>query len=187
MARRTATRAGVADRPTPGSAAASGPDADPHEVARAIVLRQLTNGPRTRAQLVQAMHRRGVPDDVGEQVLDRFSELGYVDDAAFAQAWVQSRHAGKGLARRALAYELRQRGVADDTLQAAVDAVDSDDERRAAEALVRRRLAGLRAVPAEVATRRLVAMLARKGYSSGLAMAVVREALAAHPNPHPPR
>ena len=178
MSRRSGQRSDVADGPTPGSSAAAGPDADPVEVARAIVLRQLTNGPRTRAQLSLALRRKSVPDNVAEQVLDRFSELGYVDDEAFAHAWVQSRQVGKGLARRALAHELRQRGVAEDTARAALDTVDPDAEREAAQALVRRRLAGMQALAPEVATRRLLGMLARKGYPSGLALTVVRDAVA---------
>ncbi|MFZ0324095.1 MAG: regulatory protein RecX [Actinomycetes bacterium] len=166
-----------ADGPTPGSSASAGPDADPVEVARAVVLRQLTNGPRTRAQLAEALRRRSVPDEAAQQVLDRFGELGYVDDDAFAHAWVESRHNGRGLARRALAHELRQRGVADETARAALEAVDAESERATAQRLARRRLASMRTLPRDVVTRRLVAMLARKGYPPSVAGSVVRELL----------
>jgi regulatory protein len=172
-------RRSTSDGPTPGSAADLAPDADPVDVARAIVLRQLTAGPRTRSQLEQALKRRDVPDSAAGEVLDRFAELGYVDDEAFARAWVDSRHAGRGLARRALTYELRQRGVSDDVAREAVDTLDADAERETARALVRRRLASLRGQPADVAARRLAGMLARKGYPSGLAFAVIREELQA--------
>lgn len=172
-------RRSTSDAPTPGSAADLTPDADPVDVARAIVLRQLTAGPRTRAQLEQALRKRDVPDDAALQVLDRFSELGYVNDEAFAKAWVDSRHAGRGLARRALSHELRQRGVSDEVARDAVDTLDPDDERETARRLVRRRLASMRGQSADVATRRLAGMLARKGYSSGLAFAVIREELTA--------
>jgi regulatory protein len=150
-------------------------------VARSIVLRQLAAGPRTRAQLQRALDRRGVPADAAEQVLDRFSELGYVDDAAFAQAWVQSRQRGRGLARRALAHELRQRGVDDDVARDVLDAMDPQAERAAAEDLVRRRLSSLRNQPDDVKARRLSGLLARKGYPPGLAQSVVRNALADQP------
>ncbi len=90
------------------------PPADPESVARAICLRLLTGAARTRADLAEALRRRGVPEDAAESVLDRLCEVGLVDDEAFAHAWVASRQAGRGLARRALATELRRRGVDDE-------------------------------------------------------------------------
>jgi regulatory protein len=154
------------------------PDAKPESVARAIVLRKLTAAPRTRAQLADDLRSRNVPDDVATKVLDRFTEVGLIDDRAFADGWVRSRHAQRGLSRRALARELRDKGVADDLVHEAVAEVDDDDERRAAEELVARRLPALLRFDREVQLRRLVAMLARKGYSGGLAMQVVRAAVA---------
>jgi len=153
------------------------PDADPESVARAICLRQLTAGPRTRAQLAEALARRAVPADVAANVLDRFEDVGLIDDAAFATAWVDSRRAGRGLARRALASELRQRGVAEPVIAEAVDGVDADQELATARDLVARRLPATRGLPPETRLRRLSGLLARKGYPPGLAFRVVREAL----------
>lgn len=180
-----ATRRGVPARPrrvgpngpTPGSPADLQPDADPEEVARTILLRRLTAAPRTRAELASDLSGRGVPDDVAERVLDRFEEVGLVDDEAFAAAWVRSRHAGRGLGRRALATELRRKGVDDDTVREAVAEVSDDDERARAAELVRRRLASMSGVDRGAAARRLVGMLARRGYPSGLAASVVSQAL----------
>jgi len=148
-------------------------------VARAICLRLLTVQPRTRAELAAALVKRGVPDDAAETVLGRFTEVGLVDDRAFAAAWVDSRHAGRGLSRRALAAELRRRGVAGDVVGEAVAMVDADAEERAARQLVDRRLAATRRLDTEARLRRLVGMLARRGYPPGLALRVVRDALAA--------
>lgn len=172
---------GRPEGPPPGSGADRTPDADPAAVARSIVLRKLTAAPRSRAQLQDDLRRRNVPDDVAALVLDRFTEVGLVDDQAFAASWVRSRHATRGLSRRALADELRQKGVDDEAILAALDGVDGDDEQAAAEALVAKRLGGLRGVDDQAATRRLVGMLARKGYSGGLAMQVVRAALVDRP------
>jgi regulatory protein len=158
---------------------AAGKGADPEAAAREICLRLLTMAPRTRAQLADALRRRDVPDDIAEGVLCRFTDVGLIDDEAFAQAWVQSRHAGRGLARRALAAELRRRGVADDTVNEAVAALDPGQEERAARALITRRLASTRGQDPAKRMRRLVGMLARKGYSQGLAYRVVKEALEA--------
>lgn len=114
---------------------------------------------------------------VSEAVLDRFCEVGLVDDEAFAKAWVDSRHHGKGLARRALAAELRRRGIDEEVAAEALSSVSGEDEVAAAESLVRRRLPALSGLPRDVATRRLVAMLGRKGFGAGLAYRVVAAAL----------
>jgi regulatory protein len=155
------------------------PPADPEAAAREICLRLLSFSPRTRAQLADALHRKGVDDEVAEQVLGRYTEVGLIDDEAFARAWVQSRHTGRGLARRALAAELRQRGVADETVKEAVEELAPEQEESAARELVAKRLPATRGLDPAKRTRRLLGVLARKGYSGGLAYRVVREALEA--------
>ena len=59
----------------------------------------------------------------------------------------------------------------------AVEVVDDDDERAAARVLVERRARSMQRLDRATATRRLIGMLARKGYGGGLAAAVVREVL----------
>lgn len=164
--------------PSAGDHRAADPDADPHAVARAIALRQLTMAPRSRAELRAAMDRRAVPPDVAETVLDRLTEVGLVDDRAFAEAWVRSRQSTRGLARRTLVHELRRKGVADEVAASAVDPIDADAEVAAARRLVERRLAATATLAPQVRLRRLTGMLTRKGYSGGLALQVVRQALA---------
>ncbi len=148
-------------------------------MAREICLRLLSVRPRTRAELATALARRGIAGEVSAAVLDRYDEVGLVDDAAFARAWVTSRHHGKGLARRALAGELRRRGVDDATVQDAVEELDGDTETASARGLVERKLRTASPGEPEVLLRRLVGMLARKGYPPGLAFRVVKEVLAA--------
>ena len=150
---------------------------DPVSAARGICLRALTGAPKTRSQLADLLAARDIPDDAAETVLDRFTEVGLIDDAAFARAWVSSRQAGRGLARRALSAELRAKGVDAEVAAVAVEAVDDDDERETARRLVERKVGAMRRLDRATATRRLMGMLARKGYSGGLAAAVVREAL----------
>jgi regulatory protein len=154
-------------------------DADPgsEEAARAMCLRLLTAGPRTRAQLATALRKRNIPADVAESVLSRFAEVGLIDDAAFARAWVESRHHGRGLARRALTAELRQRGIPDGDVRSAVSLLGPQDELATAQRLVAKRLPATRGKPAPARARQLMGMLARKGYPAGLAAQVVREAL----------
>jgi regulatory protein len=138
----------------------------------------LTAAPRTRAQLARALASCGVPQDAADAVLERFADVQLVDDALFAQAWVDSRHHGRGLSRRALAAELRQRGVATQDIQSAVSNLDPEQEQATARALVERRLEATRGLPTPVRIRRLTGMLARKGYPAELSFRVVRAALA---------
>jgi regulatory protein len=156
------------------------PDVDPVAVAREICLRLLTDRARTRQELAQALRRKGVPDEAAHTVLERFDEVGLIDDAAFAGQWVRSRHAHRGLARRAIAVELRRKGVSEEDAGEALAEVDAETEERRARELVERKLRTLAVDTAEqraTAGRRLVGMLARKGYGAGTAYRVVKEAL----------
>ena len=153
---------------------------DPEARAREVCLRLLTLAPRTRGQLADALRKRGIPDDRADEVLGRFEDVGLIDDAAFARAWVESRHYSRGLAGRALSAELKQRGVAADEIRAAIDEqLGPDAEISAARRLVAGKLVATRRLPAEQRTRRLAGLLARKGYPAGLAFRVIREALEA--------
>jgi regulatory protein len=171
----------VADGPdvaaAPGVAGAAGVGDDPYERARQVCLRMLTVAPRTSAQLADAMRRKGVPDEAAGAVLGRLTEVGLIDDAAFARAWVESRHHARGLSRRALTAELQRRGVPGEDVQAAVGALDPDEEIATARRLVVKAMTATRGRPLPVRIRRLVGLLARKGYPAPLAYRVVREAL----------
>src|SRR6478672_1911288 len=125
---------------------------DPESVARGICLRALTGAPKTRQQLADLLADRGVPDEAAETVLDRFGEVGLIDDAAFARAWVSSRQSGRGLARRALQAELRAKGVDPEVAAEAVDVVDDDVERESARRLVDRRVRGMSRLDRATAT-----------------------------------
>jgi regulatory protein len=148
------------------------------ERAREICLRQLAVRPRTRAELAKVLARKEISEEVIAEVLDRYDEVGIIDDAAFARAWVSSRHHGRGLARRALAGELRRHGVDAEVASEALATLDEEDEETTARSLVDRKLRTATGTP-EALFRRLAGMLARKGYPAGLAYRVVKEALAA--------
>ncbi|SCF95755.1 regulatory protein [Streptomyces sp. MnatMP-M17] len=150
---------------------------DPVERARVICLRLLTGTPRTRKQLADALEKRDIPEDAAEEVLSRFEDVGLIDDAAFADAWVESRHHGRGLARRALARELRTKGVDAALIEEAVGQLDADQEEATARELVARKLRATSGLERDRRLRRLAGMLARKGYAEGMALRVVRQAL----------
>lgn len=166
--------AGTADR---GGRAPSTDEPDPHAVARKIVLRQLAMGPRTRRQLEDKLRDRDCDPQVAARVLDRMSEVGLVDDEAFAEMYVRSKQETKGLATTALRQELRQKGVSDELVDATLQDIDPEQEKEQARALVARRLRSMRGLDREVQTRRLAAFLARKGYDAGVSYQVIREAL----------
>ncbi|WP_017536741.1 recombination regulator RecX [Nocardiopsis halophila] len=163
----------------PAPEAGAGEGEDPESYARTVCLRLLTTAPRTRAQLADALYRRGVEEQVAETVLERFGDVGLIDDAAFSAAWVESRHTGRGLGRRALAGELRRRGVDEETVRGAVDDISADQEEATARGLVRRKLSATRGRDDAARVRRAMGMLARKGYPAGLAYRLIREELEA--------
>jgi regulatory protein len=153
------------------------------EQARALCLRLLTARSRTRAELSGQLSKRGYPDDVRERVLDRLAAVGLVDDAGFAEQWVVSRRAKAGKSKRALAAELHTKGVDNDVITAVLGGIDAGAERDRAEQLVRTKLR--REALSEDSkddarvSRRLVGMLARRGYSQNLACEIVLAELAA--------
>jgi len=151
--------------------------AQAEELARSIALRLLTAAPKSRAQLEEALAKRLVPPDVAKKVLDRFEEVGLVDDQAYADMLVRTRHTERGLTGPALAAELRRRGIDDQVAAQAMAQVSLDDQAGRAEALAAKKLAATQGLDYQVRLRRTVAMLARKGYPSGLALEVTRRLL----------
>lgn len=131
--------------------------------------------PRSRAQLAEKMAAKDVPESVALDVLDRFEEVGLVDDKAFAQGFVTARQANRG--RRALAQELRHRGIDDETAGEALEVVDDEAEEVAARALLRRPVVATRGMDRAKRQRRLVGLLARRGFNPGLVVRVVRDEL----------
>lgn len=161
----------------PGAPAASGVSSTPQARAKDICLRMLTARPRTRAELRRSLLKKEISEEVADQVLGRLSEVGLIDDAAFAEVFVRSRQTYQGLGRRALRVELRRKGVDDDVVADAVATVDDEAEESRARELVVKRLRSTSEVDETKLIRRLVGMLARKGYPEGLAYRVVRDEL----------
>jgi regulatory protein len=170
-----------------GRGGSSGPppeqdvDADPAAVARAIVLRQLTSSPKSRLQLSRKLAERHVPEDVAEAVLDRFEEVRLVDDTEFADMWVRSRSQSRKLAKGALRRELADKGIDPEVAAVALEQLSDEDEETAARELVERKLRGAAGLEdrelRDKTTRRLAAMLARKGYSPSQAFRIVAQVL----------
>lgn len=153
----------------------TGKDEDPRQFARDVVYRLLAVRARSTSELRDALLKKGIEQDLASSTVQKFVDAGLVDDAAFAQEWVHARHNQQGLGRKALGFELRRKGVADEFVEQALSTVDAESEVDRARELVRRKLRGMGSADSATRTRRLVGMLARKGYSEGLAFRVVRE------------
>ncbi len=170
----------TASCPPPSTSESRGDPAKRAEQARGLCLRLLTARARTRSELEGQLAKRGYSDDVSAAVLDRLTDVGLVDDADFAEQWVRNRRVNAGKGKRALAAELRTKGIDDEVIDTALAGIDAGAERRRAEELVRAKLRSERLAEDDVkVTRRLVGMLVRRGYSQGLALDVVSLELAA--------
>ncbi len=189
-----AAQAAVGSAPTRGKGASGAPTAlaagqvppppdepdhepDPRSVAHSIALRLLSVRPHSRVELERKLARRGCDPQVAADVLDRLAEVRLIDDAAYAEVLVQSRNRTAGLSGAALRRELRDKGVDEEVARVAVGALDDETERARAEQLVAKKLRAMGGLDPQVQARRLAAMLARKGYPSGVAYAVVRDAV----------
>jgi regulatory protein len=162
---------------TAGTSPSGAEAGDPEAQARQICLRLLTLAPRTRAQLGDALHRQNIPAEAAEAVLARFTDVGLIDDAAFARAWVESRHYSRGLSRRSLSAELRRQGIEAEEIREAVEALDPEQEVATARRLVEQRMAATRGQPPEARARRAAGALARKGYPPRLVFRLIKEVL----------
>lgn len=151
----------------------SQPEADPESVARDVVLRRLAMRAHTRAELQQALAKRDIPSEVSERVLNRMEQVGLVNDESFADDWVASRQQRRHLSRRGLRSELTRKGVDPEVISSALAEVDDEAEFEAALALVERKKASYARLDDTVRTRRLMGLLARRGFSGAVAARVL--------------
>ena len=148
---------------------------DAHAEARNIVLNQLNFMPRSRKELETTLAKRHVEPDVAKSVLDRFEEIGMVDDAAFAELLIRSRCNTKRVSRSVLRQQLRQKGVDQEIIEDALMVVTDEDELRMATELVEKKLRAMSNLEPEVRKRRLFGLLARKGYGTHIALRIIND------------
>ena len=165
-------------------AARAAEEADPYTRAKTIVYNQLAYSAKTRGQLRKKLQSEGFEADLIEPLLDKFEAAKLIDDAEYAETFVRQKSRTKKLSRAALRRELAERGVRGEEAENALAQRTDEQEREDAAELVRKKLRpGMdfsdRAEKDKV-TRRLLGMLARRGYSSSISMSVIREELAAY-------
>lgn len=165
-------------------AARAAEEADPYTRAKTIVYNQLAYSAKTRGQLRKKLQSEGFEAELIEPLLDKFETAKLIDDAEYAETFVRQKSRTKKLSRAALRRELAERGVRGEEAENALAQRTDEQEREDAAELVRKKLRpGMdlsdRAEKDRV-TRRLLGMLARRGYSSSVSMSVIREELAAY-------
>ncbi|MFO8076852.1 MAG: regulatory protein RecX [Actinomycetota bacterium] len=147
------------------------------EAAVAFLLRSTRARPQTEAEVRAKLLERGWDDEAASAALGRGRELGALDDAAFARAWVEDRGLGRGYGASRLRRELTRRQVPDDLIDTAMHAVEQRDEEAVALELATERAARLPSdLDPERLAGRLVGFLARRGYPEGLARRVALRA-----------
>ncbi|MCF2705708.1 regulatory protein RecX [Arcanobacterium haemolyticum] len=147
--------------------------------AHDIIMRQLAMMDRSRAQLRQALERRDVPDEVAEELLEKFEEAGLINDERFAQSLARSRFDGRGASRRAILMELQRKGIDRYVAAEAVEGISDDDEIHNAVQLASKKLRSASGNPATL-YQRTYGMLARRGYSPSVcsrALSIAQENL----------
>ncbi|MEY4000319.1 MAG: hypothetical protein RLZZ626_674 [Actinomycetota bacterium] len=144
--------------------------------ARNVLLHQLARAAKSAHQLREVMVKREIPEEVFEPIIQRFIEVGLIDDLAFAETLVAARRSIKKVSRSAIRRELAQKGVAAEIIERVLEPIDAEAEMQAATELAIKRLRQLGGLPPEVVRRRLVGFLSRKGYASGVVFASIKVA-----------
>ena len=134
------------------------------ERARDIVTRQLSMMDRSRKQLLDAMRQRNVDEETAQSVLDWFAGHGLVDDEHFAEVLVRTRLAEKRASRRAIAEELRRKGVDSEIIEDALSVISDEDEYDNALQVALKKLRIASGNPATL-RQRTYATLARRGFN----------------------
>ena len=148
--------------------------------ARNVLLHQLARSAKSTSQLRKILEQREISTEIAEKVLERFTEVGLIDDAAYAETIVNSRRNYKGLAKSAIKRELNEKGVSQELVEEAISGITAEDDFESAKQLATRRFGQMAHLDKEVRTRRLAGYLQRKGYASSAVFAAIKFAEEAH-------
>ena len=142
--------------------------------ARNVLLHQLARSAKSTSQLRKILEQREIPTEIAEMVLERFTEVGLIDDAAYAETIVNSRRNFKGLAKSAIKRELNEKGVDQALVEEAISGITAEDDFESAKDLAVRRYRQMAHLQKDVRTRRLAGYLQRKGYASSAVFGAIR-------------
>ena len=142
--------------------------------ARNVLLHQLARSAKSTHQLRKILEQREIPSEIAERVLVRFTEVGLIDDEAYAETIVNSRRNFKGLSKSAIKRELNEKGVPAPFIEQAIESITAEDDLAAAQDLAARRIRQMSTLAKDVRERRLAGYLGRKGYPSSVVFAAIR-------------
>ena len=145
--------------------------ADDRHRAYLAAVRLLGLRPRSREEIERALRTKRYEEPVIEAAVERLTVEGLIDDAEFARFWSENRTTFRPRGTRALRYELRLKGVANEDMEAALDAVDEDE---AAWAAVERKAESWRNLPEDEFKQKVLNFLARRGFNYGTANGVLK-------------
>ncbi len=134
--------------------------------ARNVLLFQLSKSPKTAQELSQILEKREIPQEIADEAIERFIEVGLIDDWATAQSLVSYRRS-QYKSKRVISYELQKKGVDDDLIASATAELD-DSEQDLANRAAEKRIRSLKNLEDEVVRRRLMGYLQRRGFSAGI-------------------
>ena len=150
---------------------------DQNQIAKQVLLRRLSNAPRTRKELAQDLKKKKIEEDIAQLALDRFEELGLINDQTFSDNFVSNTHQRRKLGKKALKQQLRSKGVSEEIANQAVSQISETDEFQAALALALKKMRSIKHDDPQSQIRKIVGLLARKGYSAGLSFQVAKEVI----------
>ncbi|MFM1826465.1 MAG: hypothetical protein RLZZ37_1100 [Actinomycetota bacterium] len=150
---------------------------DQNQIAKQVLLRRLSNAPRTRKELAQDLKKKKIEEDIAQNALDRFEELGLINDQTYSENFVSTTHQRRKLGKKALKQQLRSKGVSEEIASQAVSQISEDEEFSAALALALKKIRSIQNDDPQTQIRKIVGLLARKGYSSSLSFQVAKEVI----------
>jgi regulatory protein len=153
---------------------------DANALARTIVLRKLAASAKSRAELEEILRKKNIPEEVIAAVLDRYTEVGLIDDQLYATIFAKSRHEYNGFAARAIGYQLANKGVQSADIDVALGEITPDVELARAIKLAEKKAKSISGLDTVKKLNRIVGMLARKGYSSMIAYQAAKHVLGAN-------
>lgn len=150
-------------------------DEKEYKRAKNRALNMLSVRDYSRADLHEKLLTKEHPEDAVEVVLTKLERAGLINDAEYAKNFVRVQRENRALSKMALKRELGKKGIAESYISQAVD--DVADEHEVAFGIAMKKARSTVGLPRETRMRRILGMLARRGFAQGLSMDVTRRAL----------
>ncbi len=144
--------------------------------AKKTAMNMLAMRDHSCAELREKLGKREIPAPVIDELIAKLEKSRLLDDAEFAQRYVRAHRERRKLSRTALKRELNKKGISPDIIAGVVE--DVDDEEELARQVAEKKAASSRGLDYDVRQRRILGMLARRGFSSTVCLKVTREVLA---------